>query len=177
MKLTEKRIAILTEQGFEEVELTEPQKALEDVGAKTFIISTKSGKIKSWDSTDWGKEFEVDQIVSESSVDDFDALLLPGGVINPDKLRTDKDAVNFIKEFVESGKPVAAICHAPLSLIEANVVDGKRLTSYHSIKTDMHNAGVNWVDEEVVIDGNLITSRNPDDIPAFNKALITALEN
>ncbi|MBE8712881.1 type 1 glutamine amidotransferase domain-containing protein [Sphingobacterium hungaricum] len=176
MSLHGKKVAILTEEGFEEVELTKPQKAIEDAGGETFIISPESGKIKSWDFTDWGKAYEVDVKLDEAKASDYDALLLPGGVINPDKLRLNKAALDFIKAFVESSKPVAAICHAPWSLVEAKVVSGKKMTSYTSIKTDVENAGATWVDEPVVVDGNLITSRNPDDLEIFSKTLVEAIE-
>jgi protease I len=170
-----KKIAILATDGFEQVELTDPKKSLEQAGAKVDVISIKTGQIKGWDHTDWGKSVKVDHLVSDVKSTDYDALVLPGGQINPDKLRTDKGAVAFIKQFVESGKPVAAICHGPWGLIEADVVRGKTVTSWPSVHTDLTNAGANWVDREVVQDGNLITSRKPEDIPAFNNKIIESL--
>jgi protease I len=170
-----KKIAILATDGYEQVELTDPKRNLERAGAKVEVLSIKSGKIKGWDKTDWGKSVKVDHLVADVRPADYDALVLPGGQINPDKLRTDKNAVAFIKQFVESGKPVAAICHGPWGLIEADVVKGKTVTSWPSVHTDLKNAGAHWVDKEVVQDGNLITSRKPEDIPAFSKALIDTL--
>lgn len=170
-----KKIAIVATDGFEQVELTEPKKALEDAGATTHVIAPKSGKIKGWKSTDWGSSVRVDKTLDEARPGDYDMLLLPGGVMNPDKLRMDSKAMSFIKEFCQSGKPVAAICHGPWTLVEAGAVKGRTLTSWPSLKTDIKNAGGNWVDEQVARDGNWITSRKPDDIPAFNKALIELL--
>jgi protease I len=170
-----KKIAILATDGYEQVELTDPKKNLEQAGAKVDVISIKTGQIKGWDKTDWGKSVKVDHLVADVRPADYDALVLPGGQINPDKLRTDKNAVAFIKEFVETGKPVAAICHGPWGLVEADVVKGKTVTSWPSVQTDLKNAGAHWVDKEVVQDGNLITSRKPEDIPAFSKALINTL--
>jgi protease I len=170
-----KKIAILATDGYEQVELTDPKKNLEKAGATVDVISIKTGQIKGWDKTDWGKSVKVDHLVTEVKPADYDALVLPGGQINPDILRTDKNAVAFIKQFVESGKPVAAICHGPWGLVEADVVKGKTVTSWPSVHTDLKNAGANWVDKEVVQDGNLITSRKPADIPAFSKALIDTL--
>lgn len=175
MELNDVRVAILTEEGFEQVELTSPKEALEKAGAKADVISPKSGKIKAWDTKDWGIEINVDKELKDAKVDDYDALVLPGGVLNPDKLRTNKDAVAFVKEFLQSGKPVAAICHGPQTLIETGLLDGRRMTSYPSLKTDLKNAGANWVDQEMVHDDNLISSRKPDDLPAFNKELIRVL--
>jgi protease I len=170
-----KKIAILATDGYEQVELTDPKKNLEQAGATVDVISIKKGQIKGWDKTDWGKSVKVDHLVSEVKPSDYDGLVLPGGQINPDKLRTDQGAVSFIREFVESGKPVAAICHGPWGLIEADVVKGKTVTSWPSVHTDLKNAGANWVDKEVVQDGNLITSRKPEDIPAFSNKLIESL--
>ena len=170
-----KKVAILATDGFEQVELTEPKKSLEQAGATVEVISIKKGEIKGWDKTDWGKSVKVDHLVNEVKPADYDALVLPGGQINPDKLRTDKSAVGFIKQFVESGKPVAAICHGPWGLIEAGVVKGMTVTSWPSVHTDLINAGARWVDKEVVHDGNLITSRKPEDIPAFNQTIISTL--
>ncbi len=174
-QLTSKKVAILATEGFEQVELTEPKKALEAAGATTHVVSLKPGEIKGWKFTDWGESVQVDKIVSQVSVEDYDLLLLPGGVQNPDKLRLDPGAVAFVAEFFETGKPIGAICHAAWTLIEADVVDGLTLTSWPSLETDLGNAGADWVDEEVVVDENLITSRKPDDIPAFNAKLIEAL--
>lgn len=170
-----KKIAILATDGYEQAELTDPKKNLEQAGAKVDILSIKTGEIKGWDKTDWGKSVKVDHLVTDVKAADYDALVLPGGQINPDKLRMDKGAVAFVKAFVETGKPVAAICHGPWTLIEAGVVQGKTMTSWPSLHTDLANAGVNWVDKEVVQDGNLITSRKPEDIPAFSNKLIEAL--
>lgn len=170
--LTGKRVAILVEDGFEQVELTSPKQALEEAGAKTQIISPKSGKVKGWDHTKWGNEFPVDVMIEQANAYDYDALLLPGGVMNPDKLRTNQKAVQFVRSFFDQQKPVASICHGPWILAEADVLKGRKVTSYHSIKTDLKNAGANWVDQEVVVDQGLVTSRNPDDLPAFNHKLI-----
>ena len=174
-QLAGKKVAILATEGFEQVELTEPKKALEEAGATTEVISLKPGQIKGWKFTEWGDSVAVDKVVSDAKIDDYDLLLLPGGVQNPDKLRLDKKAVAFAKNFLESGKPVGAICHAAWTLIEADVVEGRKMTSWPSLQTDLKNAGATWVDEESVVDSNLITSRKPDDLPAFNKRLIAAL--
>lgn len=174
-QLTGKKVAILATEGFEQVELTEPKKALEEAGAITHVISLKPGQIKGWNMTDWGESVKVDKTVPEVTVDEYDMLVLPGGVQNPDKLRMDPGAVAFVGEFFETGKPVGAICHAAWTLIEADVVDGMTMTSWPSLTTDLENAGADWVDEEVVVDENLITSRNPGDLPAFNKKLIEVL--
>jgi len=170
-----KKVLILATDGFEQSELTDPKKALEDAGIETTVASPKSGEIKGWDQTDWGDTVKVDATLDDVSADDFDALLLPGGQINPDKLRMEEKAVALVKAFAQSGKPVAAICHGPWMLVEANVVKGKTVTSWPSIRTDLRNAGANVVDQEVAIDGQFITSRKPDDIPAFSKALIEAV--
>ncbi len=175
-QLAGKKVAILATEGFEQVELTEPKKALEAAGATTHIISLKPGEIKGWNLTDWGESVKVDKTVAEAKTADYDMLLLPGGVQNPDKLRLDPAAVAFAKSFVDSGKLVGAICHAAWTLIEAGVVKGKTMTSWPSLKTDLKNAGATWVDQETVVDGKLITSRKPDDIPAFNQKLIAALQ-
>ncbi len=169
------RVALLATDGFEEVELTKPRKAIEDAGATAHIVSPKKGKIKAWATDDWGDEYSVDKTLDEARADDYDMLVLPGGQINPDKLRTDDKALAFVRAFVDAGKPIAAICHGPWTLVEVNAVEGRRMTSYKSIKTDLKNAGATWVDEPVVTDGNLITSRNPDDLPAFNKAIVQML--
>lgn len=171
-KLTDVKIAILVADGFEQVELTEPKKALENAGAKVEIVSPNEKKVNAWDKTDWGIEIDVDKSLENANAKDYHALVLPGGQINPDKLRALDKAVAFTRAFFEAGKPVAAICHGPWTLIEANVVAGRNMTSYHSIKTDLLNAGANWVDKEVVVDGGLITSRNPGDLEAFNQKII-----
>ena len=175
-QLAGKTVAILATEGFEQVELTEPKKALEAAGATTHVISLKPGEIKGWKFTEWGDSVKVDKTVADAKAGDYDLLLLPGGVQNPDKLRLDPQAVAFAKSFFESGKPVGAICHAAWTLIEADVVKGRTMTSWPSLKTDLKNAGATWVDQEVVVDGKLITSRKPDDIPAFNQKLIAALQ-
>ena len=170
--LTGKRIAIVVENGFEQVELTEPKKALEQAGARTDIVSPAQGRVKGWKHTEWGDEFTVDVRLRDADPDDYDGLLLPGGVMNPDKLRRNEDALRFVRAFFEAGKPVASICHGPWTLIDAGVVEGRRVTSYPSIQTDLKNAGAEWVDEEVVVDNGLVTSRKPDDIPAFNRKMV-----
>ena len=166
------KVAILTEEGFEQVELTSPKAALEKAGATVHVISPKSGKIKAWNKTNWGIEINVDKKLSDVSPDDYDALVLPGGVLNPDKLKQNKEAVAFVASFLGEGKPVAAICHGPQMLIETDLIYGRRLTSYPSIQTDLKNAGAEWVDEEVVVDMGLVTSRSPADLEAFNKKVI-----
>jgi protease I len=171
-KLDGKRVAILVEDGFEQIELTSPKQALEEAGAKTHLISPKRDKVKGWEHTQWGQEFSVDVALDEAKASDYDALLLPGGVMNPDKLRTNRAAVQFVRSFFESHKPVAAICHGPWLLVEADVVKGRKVTSYPSIQTDLKNAGANWVDQEVVVDNGLVTSRKPDDLLAFNRKLV-----
>jgi len=170
--LENRRVAILTEEGFEQVELTSPKAALKEAGAIVHVISPKTGKIKAWDKTNWGIEVDVDKQLDEVSPDDYDALMLPGGVLNPDKLRQNKDAIAFVSAFLDEGKSVAAICHGPQLLIETGMIKGRKLTSYPSLQTDLKNAGANWVDEEVVVDNGLVTSRRPDDLPAFNKKMI-----
>lgn len=171
--LKNKKIAVLAAEGYEESELESPVNALKDAGAQIEIISLKSGKIRGMKDHEWSKSVEVNTLVADAKTKDYDALLLPGGVINPDALRANKDAVNFVKSFFDANKPVAAICHGPQTLIEADVVKGKSMTSFKSISTDLKNAGANWSDEEVVTDGNLTTSRSPEDLPAFNKRIIT----
>jgi len=171
-KVKGKRVAILVADGFEQVEMTGPRKALDDAGAKTTLISPRAGKVKAWQKTDWGKTFDVDLSLERAKAADFDALLLPGGVMSPDKLRADEKAVAFVKAFFDGGKPVAAICHGPWTLIEAGAVKGRKMTSWPSLKNDLRNAGANWVDEEVVTDNGLVTSRKPDDIPAFNRKML-----
>jgi protease I len=166
------KVAILVTDGFEQVELVEPRKALDEAGAQTQIVSPKTDRVRGWKFTDWGDELPVDVPLDSTSPEDFDALLLPGGVINPDKLRMEPKAVSFVKSFFSAGKPVAAICHGPWMVIEAEAARGRRIASWPSLKTDVRNAGAEWVDEEAVTDGNLVTSRKPDDIPAFNRAII-----
>lgn len=175
--LTGKKIAIVATDGFEQVELTEPKKALDEAGAKTEVLSVKPDKIKGWNHADWGKTVNVDGLVKDAKPEEYDALVLPGGQMNPDSLRLDKDAIAFIQGFAQTGRLIAAICHGPWTLIDAGAVKGKTMTSWPSLKTDLKNAGANWVDQEVVRDGNLITSRKPDDLPAFNNALIEGLAN
>lgn len=170
-----RRVMILATDGFEQSELMKPRAALEDAGIATAVVSIRPGEIKGWDRKDWGKPVKVDQTLDEARAEDFDALLLPGGQINPDILRMNDDAVQMVKDFAEAGKPIAAICHGPWLLAEADILDGRTVTSWPSIRTDLRNAGADVVDREVVQDGNLITSRNPDDIPAFSKALIEKL--
>jgi protease I len=167
-----KKVAILVTDGFEQVELIEPRKALDVAGAQTKVISPKDGKVKGWNTKEWDNDVPVDLSLKSAKPEDFDALLLPGGVMNPDHLRMDPQAVAFVKHFTDAGKPVAAICHGPWTLIEAGAVRGKTITSWPSLKTDLKNAGANWVDKEVVSDGTLVTSRKPDDIPAFNREMI-----
>jgi protease I len=173
-KLQGIRVAILVADGFEQSELLEPKKALEAAGATTSIVSPEEGNVKGWSEKQWGKSIPIDVPLASAKADQFDALLLPGGVMNPDKLRMTPDAVKFVKSFVDAGKPVAAICHGPWTLIEAGAVRGRKLTSWPSLQTDIRNAGGTWVDEEVVVDKGLITSRKPADIPAFNREMIRA---
>lgn len=170
--LSNKKVAILTEEGFEQVELTSPLEALQNAGAQVDVISPKSGKVKAWNHTDWGIEIDVSKELSTVSPDDYDALVLPGGVMNPDKLRQNKEAVAFVSAFLDEGKPVAAICHGPQVLIETGMIGGRNLTSYPSLQTDLKNAGAHWIDQEVVVDNGLVTSRTPNDLPAFNKKMI-----
>lgn len=174
--LTGKTVAFLVaSEGIERVELTEPWKAVSDAGATPVLLSPKAGEVQTYNHLDKAEKRPVDKTVGSASVEDYDALVLPGGVANPDALRMDEDAVAFVRDFVASGKVVAAICHAPWTLVEADVVRGRQLTSWPSLQTDLRNAGAQWVDKKVVVDGNLITSRNPDDLPAFTKALLDAL--
>jgi protease I len=174
----DKKIAFLTAaEGVEKVELTDPWGAVSDAGYQPILISPDEGKVQLFEHLDKADTQAVDVAVAEASIEDYDALVLPGGVANPDLLRMDADAVAFVREFVESGKPVAAICHAPWTLVEAGVLRGRRLTSWPSLQTDVRNAGGEWVDEPVVVDGNLITSRRPDDLPAFNGALLEAVNH
>jgi protease I len=167
-----KKIAFLATDMVEQVELTDPWKALENAGAELELVSLKDGEIQGFDHYDKADRFKVDRTVEEANASDYDGLVLPGGVGNPDTLRQDENAVRFVRDFFEQGKPVGAICHAPWTLVEAGVVRGRRLTSFPSLQTDIRNAGGNWVDEEVVVDSGLVTSRRPDDLPAFNKKLI-----
>jgi protease I len=167
-----RRVAILATDGFEQSELLEPKKALEAAGAQVDVVSPQKGSIKGWNHKDWGKSVDVDIMLSEADADDYAALMLPGGVINPDRLRIDQDAVQFVQKFVDARKPIAAICHGPQVLIETGIVKGRQVTSWPSLKTDLINAGAHWVDNEVVTDQGLVTSRKPDDIPAFNKKMI-----
>jgi protease I len=171
-QLNGKKIAILVDNGFEQVEMTEPRKALEEAGAGTDLVSPQARQVKGWNHTDWGEQFPVDVPLSSADPEDYDALVLPGGVMNPDHLRQNTQAVDFVRAFVQSGKPIAAICHGPWTLIEAGAVKGREMTSYPSIRTDLKNAGARWVDREVVTDNGIVTSRKPADIPAFNKKMI-----
>jgi protease I len=166
------KVAILVTDGFEQVEMTDPRNALDEAGADTRLVSPKDHEVKAWNFTDWGDTFSVDVPLEAAQPDEFDALLLPGGVLNPDQLRTQPKAVAFVKTFFDAGKPVASICHGPWTVIEAGAARGRRLTSWPSLKTDLRNAGAQWVDEEVVVDQGLVTSRKPDDIPAFNREVI-----
>ena len=167
-----KKVAILATDGFEQSELLEPRKALDEAGATTQVVSPAGKKIKGWDQKDWGKEVSVDVPLDSAHAEEFDALLLPGGVMNPDQLRMNPTAVQFVKQFTDAGKPVAAICHGPWTLLEAGAVRGRTMTSWPSLKTDLKNAGASWVDKEVVNDQGVVTSRRPDDIPAFNREMI-----
>ncbi len=167
-----KKVAILTENGFEESELTSPKQALEQAGATVHIISPQKDKVIGWKDKNWSIELKVDKNVADARVDDYDALVIPGGVINPDLMRRNEDCITFAREFLQSGKPVAAICHGPQLLIETGLLSGRNMTSFMSIKTDLQNAGVNWEDKEVVVDNGLVTSRSPKDLEAFNKKVI-----
>src|ERR1700749_327026 len=170
-----KKIAILATDGFEQSELMDPRKAFDEAGATTVVIAPKSGQIKGWNMKEWGESVKVDKALENANPNEYDALVLPGGVMNPDHLRMDPAAVNFVRQFVSSGKPVGAICHGPWTLIEAGAVSGKPMTSWPSLKTDPKNAGANWVVQEVATDGQFITSRKPDDIPAFSRAIMDAV--
>jgi protease I len=171
-QLKGKKVAIIAADMVERVELEKPRKALEQAGATTELLSIKPGKIEAFDHFDKAKEIKVDRLAEEADASEYDALMIPGGVGNPDQLRGDENVVSFVRDFFEAGKPVAAICHAPWVLVEAGVVRGRTLTSWPTLQTDIRNAGGNWVDKEVVGDGNLVTSRKPDDIPAFNEKMI-----
>lgn len=170
------KIALLVTDGFEQSEMTDPRKALEDAGAQVDLISPKDDVVKGWKDDNWAKEFCVDIHLNKAKAEEYDALLLPGGVINPDKLRLEKAAIEFIKKFVDAKKPIAAICHGPWTLIDAGGIKGRSVTSWPSIAIDLKNAGAQWSDKEVVVDGNLVTSRQPEDIPAFSKAFIEILK-
>jgi len=174
--LKDKKVAILATDGFEQSELQQPLEALQKAGAHVDIVSFKKGNIKGWKHTNWGDEFEVNKTLDEVKSHNYDALILPGGVMNPDALRINEDAVNFAADFLEEGKPVCAICHGPWTLIETGMIEGKRMTSFESIKTDLINAGAMWVDEEVVVDNGLVTSRSPKDLPAFCKKMIEEIQ-
>ena len=171
-KLIGKKIAILVEKGFEQIEMTDPRRVLEEAGARTFLISPQEKEVTAWNSKEWGNTFKVEIPLADAHAKDFDALLLPGGVMSPDKLRMNNRAIRFVKEFFNEGKPVAAICHGPWTLINANVVKDKKMTSYPSLQKDLENAGARWVDKKVVVDNGLVTSRNPNDLPAFNKKML-----
>jgi protease I len=173
-KVEGKKVAIITENGFEEVELTSPKKALEEAGVTVHIIS-KQEKVKAWDHDHWSIELPVDVSLSNAKIDDYDMLVIPGGVINPDKMRIEDAYVSFAQQFLESGKPVAAICHGPQLLIETGMIANRKMTSYPSIKSDLINAGVQWEDKEVVVDNGLVTSRSPKDLEAFNKKVLEEL--
>lgn len=166
------KVAILVADGFEQIELTEPRKALDEAGAKTEIVSPATGQVQGWNHDEKADKFEIDEPLNHARSDDYDALLLPGGLRNPDQLRTMTRAIEFVRGFFATGKPVAAICHAPWTLVEAEVLKGRKMTSWRSLKTDIENAGAVWVDREVIVDNGLITSRKPADIPAFNRRMI-----
>jgi protease I len=170
--LAGKKVAILTENGFEEIELTSPKKELEAAGAMVQIVSPQKEKVKAWDHDHWSIELPVDVNIEEADAEQYDALMIPGGVMNPDKMRMNKKCVEFAQQFLEAGKPVAVICHGPQLLIETGMINGREMTSYPSLKTDMENAGVNWQDKEVVVDNGLVSSRSPKDLAAFNKKMI-----
>ena len=171
-QLSSKKVAIVVTDGFEEVEFTAPKEALENAGAKMDVIAPQTGKIKAWAKTNWGGEYKVDKAIDGVNAQDYDALVLPGGVMNPDRLRTNPAVVNFVGRFLKENKPVAAICHGPWTLIETGALQGRTMTSWPSLKTDLQNAGVDWVDKEVVVDNGLVTSRKPDDLPAFCKKMV-----
>ena len=171
-----KKVAILTENGFEESELTSPKQALEQAGASVDIVSPQKDKVIGWKDKGWSIELKVDKNVTDAHVDDYDALVIPGGVINPDLMRRNEDCISFAREFLQSGKPVAAICHGPQLLIETGLLSGRNMTSFMSIKTDLKNAGVRWEDKEVVVDNGLVTSRSPKDLEAFNKKVIEEIK-
>lgn len=167
-----KKVAILITDGFEQIEMTSPREALEEAGATALIVSPKDGQVQGWNHFEKGETFDVDVPLGEARADDFDALVLPGGVANPDQLRVDAAVLVFVRQFFHQHKPVAAICHAPWTLIDAGVVDGRRMTSYKSVRTDLSNAGAIWENSEVVVDNGLVTSRDPNDLPAFNRKMV-----
>lgn len=171
-KLAHKKIAILVENGFEQVELTSPKQAIEDAGGRADVVSPVDRKVRGWRHTEWGDDFPVDVRLEDANPADYEGLVLPGGVMNPDHLRVNDDALRFVRHFFEAGKPVASICHGPWTLINAGVVEGREMTSYHTIRKDLENAGARWVDRDVVEDRGLVTSRNPDDLPAFNAKIV-----
>jgi len=171
-ELKGKRVAALVANGFEQVELTEPKKALEGAGATVQVVSPETDRVRGWNHTEWGSDVQVDRPLDQARADDYDALLLPGGVMNPDRLRMNPKAVQFVKQFFEGGKPIAVICHGPWTLVDAGVVRGVKMTSYPSVRTDLVNAGADWVDQDVVVDRGVVSSRKPDDIPAFNRKMI-----
>jgi protease I len=174
-ELKGKRVAVLVTDGFEQVEMTGPRSALEKAGATVELLAPRAGKVKAWRAKDWGDEFDVDLRLEDAEADRYDALVLPGGVMSPDKLRVLPEAREFVRAFFDEEKPVAAICHGPWTLIDAGVVEGRRMTSWPTLETDLRNAGAHWVDKEVVVDGTLVTSRKPDDIPAFNREVIALI--
>jgi len=171
-RLKGKRIAVLATNGYEQSELDEPVQAIREAGGQAVVVSPESGRLRAWSGGDWGGSVDVDQSLDDARAEDFDGLVLPGGVLNPDQLRRDSRAVGFAHRFFELGRPVAAICHAPWLLVEADVVRDRRMTSYGSVRTDLVNAGARWVDEEVVVDGGLVTSRSPDDLAAFCSKMV-----
>ncbi len=171
-KLQGKRVAVLVENGFEQVELTSPVERLKNEGATVDVVSPHENTVRAWDRKEWGKDFHVDTPLSRASADDYDALVLPGGVMNPDKLRLSEQAVSFVRNFARAHKPIAAICHGPWTLIDADAVAGREMTSYPSLRKDLENAGAKWVDRQVVVDHGLVTSRNPDDLDAFNAKMV-----
>jgi protease I len=171
-ELQGKKIAFIATEGVEQAELTEPWKAVEQAGGQPELISIEGGEVQAWEHFDKGGSFKVDRTIEEAQIDDYDGLVLPGGVANPDQLRTDENVVSFIRDYAASGKPIAVICHGPWTLIEAGVVHGRRMTSWPSLQTDLRNAGAEWVDEEVVVDAGLVSSRKPDDLPAFNAKMV-----
>jgi protease I len=174
--LNDMKVAILVDNGFEQVELLEPRRALHEAGASTSVVSPQRERVRGWSFTEWGDEVPVDLPLDQARSEDFDALLLPGGVMNPDLLRMQPDAVAFVTSFFDAGKPVAVICHGPWTIIDAGAARGRRIASWPSLKTDLRNAGAEWVDQEVVVDGNLVSSRKPDDIPAFNREMVRLFE-